>query len=79
MQSLLRHGTIEFRHHSGTIEATKILAWVKMTRAIVERGAETKRVSVRDNKPDVARFRAIIGKELSGYFRSRTRQLAAAA
>jgi hypothetical protein len=79
VQSLLRHGTIEFRHHSGTVEGSKIVAWVKITRAMVERGAQTARVSIRDDKPDVARFRAIIGKELSGYFRSRTRQLAPAA
>ena len=79
VQSLLRHGTIEFRHHSGTVEATKIVSWVKMTRAILERGTKTTRVFIREDKPDVARFRGIIGKELSGYFRSRARHLAAAA
>lgn len=75
--SLLRHGTIEFRHHSGTIEAHKILNWVHMTKAIVERGATTKHVSIRDDRPDPNLFRGIIGKELAGYFRDRTRQLAA--
>lgn len=32
-----RHGTIEFRQHSGTIEADKIVAWVHLTQHIVER------------------------------------------
>ena len=31
-----RHGTIEFRHHGGTINFRKIASWVKMTGAIME-------------------------------------------
>ena len=79
VHSLFRHGTVEFRQHSGTVEASKIVSWVKITRAMVERGAKTSRVSIRDDRPDPSLFRGIIGKELAGYFRDRTRQLAAAA
>lgn len=32
-----RHGTLEFRQHSGTIEAKKIINWVLITQKIVER------------------------------------------
>jgi hypothetical protein len=35
-QSYARHGTIEFRQHSGTVEFTKIWNWVILTQAIVE-------------------------------------------
>lgn len=38
-ESLTRHNTIEFRSHSGTIDATKIIAWVALCVGIV-RNAE---------------------------------------
>jgi hypothetical protein len=31
-----RHGTLEFRQHQGTVNATKMVAWVKFTGAIME-------------------------------------------
>ena len=37
LQSYLRHKTIEFRHHSGTTEYTKISNWVKFVLAFVEK------------------------------------------
>jgi hypothetical protein len=36
-QSLLRHNTVEFRHHSGTIEATKIQNWILLTALIMNK------------------------------------------
>jgi hypothetical protein len=30
-QSYVRHGSVEIRHHSGTVEAAKIINWVKLT------------------------------------------------
>lgn len=35
MQAYLKYGTVEFRQHSGTIEFTKIINWLKITQAIV--------------------------------------------
>jgi hypothetical protein len=35
-QSFQRHGTIEFRHHSGTVEFTKIWNWVVLTQGMVQ-------------------------------------------
>lgn len=76
VHSLFRHGTLEFRHHSGTIEATKIINWVKITRAMIERGATAKSVTVRNETPNVDRFfRLTFGKELAAYARSRRAQL----
>lgn len=36
-QSLVRHGTVEFRHHSGTIEAEKIQNWILLTAVIMHK------------------------------------------
>jgi hypothetical protein len=38
--SLYRHGTIEFRQHQGTTNATKIWNWVLMTQSIIEAARE---------------------------------------
>lgn len=31
------HGTVEFRQHSGTIEAEKMIQWIRISQAIIER------------------------------------------
>ena len=36
LQSLLRHGTIEFRQHSGTVNAAKIVNWVRFLAAFID-------------------------------------------
>ncbi|NPV52245.1 MAG: amidoligase family protein [Firmicutes bacterium] len=36
LQAYLRHGTIEIRHHQGTVNADKIINWIRLTQAIVE-------------------------------------------
>lgn len=43
VEALWRHGTIEFRHHQGTVDANKATAWVKLCLKIVDwsRGSDT--------------------------------------
>jgi hypothetical protein len=45
--SLLRHGTIEFRQHGGTIEAQKITAWVQAITDFADEAAGAVRISPR--------------------------------
>ena len=47
LTSFFRHGTVEFRHHSGTVEADKIINWVVLTAVIMSRAQD----SVRSSSP----------------------------
>lgn len=40
-ESYVKHGTVEFRHHSGTIEFEKIKNWVMLTNAMVTKAKES--------------------------------------
>ena len=44
LSSYRSHSTVEFRHHSGTIEFEKIANWIRLTQGIMERAALNKRV-----------------------------------
>lgn len=37
LESYLRHGTVEFRHHAGSLNGTKVTNWIKLTQGMVER------------------------------------------
>lgn len=45
-----QHGTIEFRHHGGTVDAQKIIAWVILTQRMVERCKGTRPAPVKEVK-----------------------------
>jgi hypothetical protein len=74
--ALWRHGTLEFRQHSGTIEAAKIINWVKISRALLEKGAQAKSVDSRGTPNYLRFFRLTCGIELAAYIRARTAALA---
>jgi len=48
VQSFWKHGTIEFRHHSGTTDVTKIINWLTLCMAMVIAGDEKRVVKVKD-------------------------------
>lgn len=40
-ESYMRHGTVEFRHHSGTVEFEKIMNWIMLTSSMVTKAKES--------------------------------------
>ena len=44
-----RHGTVEFRHHSGSTDTDKVLAWVLLTGAMVEASSVKRIVKVKND------------------------------
>ncbi len=36
LESLVRHGTVEFRQHSGTVDNTKMVMWIELVTAFIE-------------------------------------------
>lgn len=42
--SYTRYGTVEFRHHSGTVEFEKIMCWVKIIQAMIKKAQEVAKV-----------------------------------
>lgn len=64
LQSLTRHGTIEFRQHSGTVNAAAIVNWVRFLAAFIER-CKTCGATARTAIPNLS---GVQGK-LAGMFR----------
>jgi len=74
------HGTIEFRHHSGTLNKTKILNWIKICNAIIEKGihlskektpTKLNKFMYRDSNTQ-RQLRYVLGSELLEYVNKRT-------
>jgi hypothetical protein len=93
IESYVTHGTVEFRQHQGTTNAAKIINWIKLTQAIVERAVNraVKKGEACDNwdsfkyflflNPDpnnrVSSYDAET-KEMLKYFNKRRKELVAA-
>lgn len=84
LNSFLKYGTIEFRHHSGTIDFEKIKMWVLLTHKMIETAIEKKAIrpvsesrlakwesEVRHSSYDFYKELGINGTELSEYIGSR--------
>lgn len=88
LQSYFRHGSLEFRQHSGTVEAAKIVNWVRLTQTFVE---EARRLAVRTldalsmaglDRRFIRLFDAIHldpQNDLRGFYRERQKHFAARA
>jgi hypothetical protein len=59
LQSLVRHGTVEFRQHGGTVEADKAEAWVRLVVGLVV-GCVGKNTSIKLTKKE-GRFAMLLG------------------
>lgn len=46
LESLMRHGTVEFRQHAGTVDAIKIVNWVKLVANFVESATSAKGIKI---------------------------------
>lgn len=60
LQSFHRHGTVEFRHHSGTTDVGKISSWVVLTQVFVER-AKLGRLSTKVQGVNYEKFKKALG------------------
>lgn len=82
--SFLRHGTIEFREHSGTIDFEKIYNWLQFCMVVIEKAKSVKSLYVWRNEDDSKEFEALMtqirkaGADLENikYYRSRKEALA---
>jgi hypothetical protein len=80
LQSYFRHGTVEFRQHSGTTEAKKIKSWVILTLLIAHNGGAKKtRTTSAWNAGEfrwylgISRNASQVAKDAWSFFRSRQR------
>jgi hypothetical protein len=91
LTSMYRHGTVEFRQHSGTIDCNKIKNWVLLTGLIFDRATTRRaRKGKAFSRYDLERYLGIdLGRsgseapiapemiEVATYFRGRIRHFAA--
>lgn len=74
------HETVEFRQHSGTVDAAKVENWVKMCLAMVARSRKPKTRVLVDGAGDFDTFFKAVGdKELKVFYRNRIAALNAGA
>lgn len=79
--SIAAHGTIEFRHHSGTVNPDKIVAWVKFCQAFVEHAHKARAIRPWgvNRMTKTARLKTVLtmlgAKELYPYYRDRIKEL----
>ena len=74
------HGSLEFRLHSGTLNKTKIVNWIRILNAIIEKGIEIEKDSSLVDEflkyGDLTSFVKTIGEELASYHSKRVMKFA---
>lgn len=88
LNNFIKYGTVEFRHHSGTIDFTKIKMWVLLTHRMIETATTKKKITpvsdkrrakwmeeARHSSFDFYKELSINGTELSEYLGSRRKAL----
>lgn len=83
LNSFARHGTVEFRHHAGTVNADKVTAWVQFTQRMVERAK--RKVNAADHDYTWYDVKQLLGlvhtsdeklKQVAAYYDTRRAELA---
>ena len=88
-QSYVKYGTLEFRQHSGTTDAVKIINWVKLTQFMITKATISTTKSNLDGKNDLYWLLSMLGarvsatwtedtKEIASYYKARAKALAVA-
>lgn len=70
-QSFVRHGTIEFRQHAGTVEVEKACAWVRLVAGFCARAAGQPEQSIGTNEPFETWLDACTDEAGQAYMRQR--------
>ena len=68
-ESFWRHGTVEFRQHSGTVDFSKISAWLEILNSLINYSATNRATSADD-------FFQILSNETKNYYQTRKAALA---
>jgi hypothetical protein len=90
LESFWKHGTIEFRHHHGTLNADAIINWVRLIQYIFKRASEVKTVKLptkiaykRESGYGIQRMDSLFitlrtteDKNLTTFFRQKARKFA---
>jgi len=85
-QAYWRHGTVEFRQHQGSVNASEIIQWITLTQLMVERSVSSSTLKVDTSREDsnLVQLRRVLTrpfgngfKELFRYLRQRQAELAA--
>lgn len=78
LESLERHGTVEFRQHSGTVEAAKMVEWVKLVTGFVVEATSAKAIRM-TGSGKMENLLSVTNSEGRKFFRNRAATLALAA
>jgi len=73
-----KHGTIEFRHHSGTVDSEKICNWVELTQALVKYCQKKKSRITGKHNPTFKKLMELaeVREEIYNYYDSRRKHFA---
>jgi len=78
LHSYYKHGTIEFRHHSGTVDSEKICNWVELTQALIKYCQKKKSRITGKHKPTFRKLMELteVREEVFTYYDSRRKHFA---
>ena len=78
LHSYYKHGTIEFRHHSGTVDSEKICNWVELTQALIKYCLKKKSRITGKHKPTFKKLMELteVREEVFTYYDSRRKHFA---